>query len=638
MRAESTTAQILEVQQAIERLWLEGRKKSVERLGIIEATTAGLLLGDTTDLSDAISAAHKLAGTLGMFGLPGGSTLARKIEHTLESPELAEIDLEPLADMVDELRTSLESGPGRPEPSPPMADRPFFHLVGSDRSYVEALKLGAESRGFDVRLCPSLDLVPDVERSGVAVFDCVSAVPQNLSSSDCWSSQVLLVAVGAATDVSTRIALGALGVHLVMGRETEADRALELIGDELDRRRRGGRVRVVGPTPGVMSDIEIENWHLTRITADELFVGDNRAGDVVVLDATAADMAEAGHLCRSIRASPISRHLPVLVVLAGEQQVGATVGRLLAAGADDVSWEQGTELAQRVQELGLRMTAGGPSTTLGSSTLGATMSVSDRLDARVEVNGAAGRQTTVSFITPRNLTEVNERDGRDAGDELLDQLGQMLAIRFRVDDLAGRWGAGYVIVLDCDRATTTERLRSLVAEVERSGLELMTATAVLGEDGNDGETLIDVAARRCQPSVGAQESVVNEEGSSRSILLVEDDSLIATLVEDLLTSRGHQVEVALDGPTAATLLSHPEAVKRYKLVVLDVSLPGLDGFAVLRQMRRNQPGRVLPVVLVTARATEEEIVAGLDLGAVDHVAKPFSPLVLIKRLERALEL
>jgi DNA-binding response OmpR family regulator len=71
-------------------------------------------------------------------------------------------------------------------------------------------------------------------------------------------------------------------------------------------------------------------------------------------------------------------------------------------------------------------------------------------------------------------------------------------------------------------------------------------------------------------------------------------------------------------------------------VVLDVSLPGLDGFAVLRRVRAAGLEGRIPVVLLTARAAEDEVVAGLELGAVDYVAKPFSPLVLMSRLERVL--
>src|SRR5947209_15987944 len=102
------------------------------------------------------------------------------------------------------------------------------------------------------------------------------------------------------------------------------------------------------------------------------------------------------------------------------------------------------------------------------------------------------------------------------------------------------------------------------------------------------------------------------------ILVVEDESAIADFIQRGLEAEGYAVACAGDG-----IEGEREAlVEDVDLVILDVMLPGRDGLTVLRNIRRERPA--LPVVLLTARDTIEDKVAGLDTGATDYVTKPFS--------------
>ncbi len=114
------------------------------------------------------------------------------------------------------------------------------------------------------------------------------------------------------------------------------------------------------------------------------------------------------------------------------------------------------------------------------------------------------------------------------------------------------------------------------------------------------------------------------------ILLVEDDPDIVLPLEDDLRLEGYQVEAVGDGETALRRLEEA----RFDLLLLDVMLPGLDGFDVCRRLRR--AGSQLPIVLLTAKAQEAEVVMGLELGADDYVTKPFSPRELRARLKAVL--
>lgn len=115
-----------------------------------------------------------------------------------------------------------------------------------------------------------------------------------------------------------------------------------------------------------------------------------------------------------------------------------------------------------------------------------------------------------------------------------------------------------------------------------------------------------------------------------TILVVEDDEAIRRGVTDALKFTGYAVEECADGALAADLA----VSARPDLVLLDVLLPGMDGFAVLKQLRR--ASAQLPVIMLTARGTEEDRVRGLKLGADDYVVKPFSASELLARVEAVL--
>ena len=114
------------------------------------------------------------------------------------------------------------------------------------------------------------------------------------------------------------------------------------------------------------------------------------------------------------------------------------------------------------------------------------------------------------------------------------------------------------------------------------------------------------------------------------ILVVEDDAKAAGLIRLYLEHAGYPVETAGDG-RAALERARREPVPR--LIVLDVMLPHIDGFEVCRRLRAESD---VPIILVTARVEEDDRLAGLDLGADDYVAKPFSPRELVARVRAVL--
>jgi len=112
-------------------------------------------------------------------------------------------------------------------------------------------------------------------------------------------------------------------------------------------------------------------------------------------------------------------------------------------------------------------------------------------------------------------------------------------------------------------------------------------------------------------------------------LLVEDDERLARLTAEYLKSHQVVVAIAADGPKGLE-----EALRyRYDVILLDVMLPGLDGLEVCRRLRERSD---VPVVMLTARGEEADRVMGLELGADDYLAKPFSPRELLARIHALL--
>ncbi len=118
----------------------------------------------------------------------------------------------------------------------------------------------------------------------------------------------------------------------------------------------------------------------------------------------------------------------------------------------------------------------------------------------------------------------------------------------------------------------------------------------------------------------------------RSIVIVEDDPNIADLVDLYLREAGFRVLQASTGDRGLELI----AQHRPALCVLDVGLPGIDGFEVCRRIRAEPATASLPVLFLTARDGEIDRVLGLELGADDYVTKPFSPRELVARVKAIL--
>lgn len=120
--------------------------------------------------------------------------------------------------------------------------------------------------------------------------------------------------------------------------------------------------------------------------------------------------------------------------------------------------------------------------------------------------------------------------------------------------------------------------------------------------------------------------------SGEKILIVDDEEDILELVAYNLSQEGYQTLRALTGEDALKFarLDMPD------LILLDLMLPGIDGLAVMKSLKEKQSTMEIPVIMLTAKGEEGDIVAGLELGADDYITKPFSPRVLLARVRAVL--
>jgi CheY-like chemotaxis protein len=117
-----------------------------------------------------------------------------------------------------------------------------------------------------------------------------------------------------------------------------------------------------------------------------------------------------------------------------------------------------------------------------------------------------------------------------------------------------------------------------------------------------------------------------------TVLVCDDDPLIRDLLRYRLAERGYRVELAADGAEGLARV----AERRPDAVVLDAMMPRIDGFQVLRTLRENPDTRHIPVIFLTARRQERDVLEALRLGADDFINKPFIPEELLSRLSRLL--
>ena len=247
-----------------------------------------------------------------------------------------------------------------------------------------------------------------------------------------------------------------------------------------------------------------------------------------------------------------------------------------------------------------------------------------------------------------HFKSVNDTHGHVAGDRALKALAEQLCGALRKSDYVARWGGEEFVVLFPHTSATgaAAALRTALAAVRAhhvavenappialsfsAGVADVVPGASLDEVTLEIDRLLYVAKTTGRARVVS--SLDAATAPPRTILLAEDDDLVAAIVEHRLKREGFQIVRVADGVRA---LEAAEA-ERPALAILDVMLPGLDGFELLDRFRGNPALAHTPIMMLTSLGSEAQVERALRLGADDYVLKPFSPVEFVARVHRLL--
>jgi diguanylate cyclase (GGDEF)-like protein len=273
-----------------------------------------------------------------------------------------------------------------------------------------------------------------------------------------------------------------------------------------------------------------------------------------------------------------------------------------------------------------------------------------QLEGLLKLGDRLGQPVCIVAVVVDGLADLNRDLGHAAGDAALAAAGQALRAAFARDGVAARWGGGELVVgmVGLGVHDARDRVGAVLEEVRVTPIEaaggritLSAGLACWPSDGDELDSLVQAAvdaARGARAAGGDRLGTPDTatETDHVDVALVEDDDVLAPLLLHALQTRGYSVRRIADGDDAARLLGGPRPALRAELVLLDWDLPGRDGLTVLRGLAEDGGLVGTQVMMLTFRASEREVLSSLELGAVDHVAKPFSVPVLMQRVRRLL--
>lgn len=248
------------------------------------------------------------------------------------------------------------------------------------------------------------------------------------------------------------------------------------------------------------------------------------------------------------------------------------------------------------------------------------------------------------------LAEVTMKLGRDAGDGFLLESCAALHEGLLAGDVLARWETSELVALlpgraeDEAKALLGRLIRDLLidpvlSDVREAGIDVTMKGGVTGLKRGQGlhEAISDAQRSLLNARTPHSEAVRSDadlvELETRTVLLVEDDRVTSTLIHHRLVRDGHEVVSFADGALAHRWISDKGS---FDLAVLDVKVPGMDGFELLSKLRDDPRHARVPIIMLTGMGSEADVIRGLDLGANDYMLKPFSPSELLARVRRLL--
>jgi diguanylate cyclase (GGDEF)-like protein len=364
-------------------------------------------------------------------------------------------------------------------------------------------------------------------------------------------------------------------------------------------------------------------------------------------------------LCRAIRNDRRWSAIPVIFLTGHTDQ--ASVQRIFAAGADDyvgkpfVPAELTVRIESRLTGIKARRTPLETDPLTGLATGGKATELIERF---LRLARRKHDPYSVAVLQVDAYASLAATFGRTTANSVLRAIGELLPKSFRGEDVPGWWGgADFTIGM---YGSTKEHAAIKLAQIcvkiaeqnftaddgRRIHVSCSAGVAQYQSDGDTVPSLWDAALKALQEArtgggatrVGISGVVLTGPLTRRvDVAVVDDDTALVGLLQHAMESRSLSVATFSDGETAVAALTGASPEVRARLILLDVDLPALNGLEVLRRLKAGEVTRTSNVVMLTARTGERDILAALELGAADHIAKPFSVPVLMHKVRAVLK-
>lgn len=657
---------------SLDAVWERFREPTIKRVDAIEDAIIALLedrLG-ADQLRAAEREAHKLAGSAGTFGFPRASIIAREIENKLASGPLGPPDAVGLSEQVLALRADLEGVRPASEPRQELSPESIMVLiVEDDPEFAERLVMEAEGRGIRTVHRSSISTA----RSGLGTSIPAAALirirrgvsPETLDFITELEARVPPVATVVLADNDSfldRVEVVRRGARRFVEAPappvTVIDALVDIVAQAEGQR---ATVLAVDDDAHILAALRaiLEPRSISITTLDDPFrfweVLEEVNPDLLILD---IDMPHVSglELCRVVRSEPRWSGIPVLFLTARTDT--ASIQRAFASGADDYLGKPivGSELIMRLNNRLDRVRLNRELADTDALTGIANRRKSSELVERfVKLARRKGDPFSVAVLDLDRFKSINDTFGHAAGDDVLRCAAQLFSRSLRAEDVIGRWGGEEFTIglYGTNKSDGAKRLSTILASLAAHEFDAPDGStfhvtcsggvAQLDVDGPDLDSLHRVADSALYEAKAAGRNRVVPAGLAQSsatervdVVIVDDDDALVGLLEHSLETRGLSVRSFGDGELAAAALAGDVPELRTRVILLDVDLPGLNGLDVLRRLNRAKVTKVSKVVMLTARTGEEDVLTALDLGAIDHIAKPFSVPVLLQKVRVAL--
>lgn len=606
--------------------------------------------------------AHRMVGTLGSFGFPLGSEMARQLEEILGDGPLSEAAVCKVAGLCQDLLDLIE-GNGKPPVSswmPQGPNLPLVTVVTADEGLREALVAGAGKYGLRI-VAPSADRFAELLTSAASdavVYDfsgVLPGLPENVAAL-LRGLVCPLIAVAPQLSLRERVEVSAMGVAAIVEKPFEVEPLLESLQEMLSLPV-ASRVLAIDDDPLYLSQLESLivplGTDFQGVTEPEALWAalEARDPDLVLLD---IDMPEIDglNLCRAIRSDARFREIPVVFItssLSPEVRKAA-----YEAGGEDYIPKsiEGAELRIRIATRLRRARATRRAEKDPLTGLASRAPAVKALNHLLKLGERRSLPISLAVIDLDRFKQINDRFGHPTGDLVLQRVAELFRHMLRTEDVISRWGGEEFVtgmfLMDKEQAVARlqgalEQLQAQDFQVEGQSFRVSFSAGVaqFPADGRDLNELYKAADQALYLSKQQGRALVTPVSAQHKVddhvdlVLVEDDHPLGTVLMEAFSEQGWRAVWFQDGGEAAAALLLGEDSLKPRVIVVDRELPTLDGVGLIERMAQTGLCRRARVITVSAKMTREEINGVLDLGVYDHVGKPFSLSVLLRRVEMA---